>query len=48
MGTMIALASDHLRRSVAWATTSSLQRLACLVGVAQAEVNNFDVHVVIK
>ena len=46
---MIALASDHFRRGITRASTGCLQSvLLLLVGIAQAEVHDLDVHVFVE
>jgi hypothetical protein len=40
---IVLLASHHLWGSVAWTSTGSLETLASLVGIAQAEVDDLDV-----
>ena len=48
MGAVVALAGDHLGRGVAGTAAGRFERLARLVGVREAEVDDFYVHVVIQ
>ena len=46
---IVSLASNHLRRCIAWATTSCFESVALrLVGIAQTEIDYLDVHVLIE
>ena len=45
---MISLTSNHLRCCIAGTTTGSFEHLAFLVHVGQAEINNFDIVLIIK
>ena len=45
---MIALASDHLRCSVAWTTACGFEHFTILIHVRQAEVNYLDIVLIIK
>ena len=44
---MVLLPSNHFRCGIAGTTTGCLECLSCLVGVAQAEVHNLDVLVLV-
>ena len=46
--TLVSLASDHLRSSVARTATSRFEGVAFVVGVRQTEVNDFDVVLVVE
>ena len=44
---MVSLASDHFWSSIAWTAACSFQGLSVLVGVAEAEIDDLDVIVVV-
>ena len=46
---MVSLSSDHFWGGIAWTSTGCLQSiLVVLVSVAQSEVDNLNVHVLVK
>ena len=46
---MVPLASDHFRRGITWTSTGGFQSvLFRLVGIAEAEVDNLNVHVLVQ
>ena len=45
---MVSLSSDHFWGGIAWTSTGSLELLVLLVEVAEAEVDELDVVVVVE
>lgn len=48
LGRVVDLSTQHLRRSITGTATCSLERLSFGVNIAESEVNNFDIELIIQ